>query len=170
MQIIKYILLFLVFIAISLIGKTISQKYKLRLIELEEIKNALNIFKTKIKFTYAPIGEIFDEISLEAEKSNVANLFKKAKEKLQTGSASNAWEYALENTTTNMKQEDISVLKNLSKLLGTSDLEGQISQIELTQDFLDTQIKQAEEEKQKNEKLYQKLGTIIGLGIVIMLI
>ncbi len=69
-----------------------------------------------------------------------------------------------------MKQEDIEVLKNLAKLLGISDIDGQISQIEMTQNFLDTQLKQAQEEKQKNEKLYQKLGTIIGLAIVVMLI
>ena len=49
-------------------------------------------------------------------------------------------------------------------------MEAQISQIELTQNFLEVQWKQAQEEKQKNEKLYQKLGTIIGLGIVVILI
>lgn len=51
-----------------------------------------------------------------------------------------------------------------------SDLEGQISQIEITEQFLETQIKQAEEEKQKNEKLYQKLGVIVGLAIVVILV
>ena len=49
MQIIKYCMLFFVFIASALIGKYISQKYKYRLEELEEIKNALNIFKSKVK-------------------------------------------------------------------------------------------------------------------------
>ena len=60
-------------------------------------------------------------------------------------------------------------MKTLSKLLGQTDSEGQISQIEITQNFLNTQIKDAEEEKRKNEKLYSKLGTTIGLAIVIIL-
>ena len=67
------------------------------------------------------------------------------------------------------KKQDKNVLKSLSKLLGQTDIEGQTSQIEITQKFLETQIKQAEEEKRKNEKLYSKLGTTIGLAIVIIL-
>ena len=51
MQFIKYCMLFFVFLIATLIGKNISQKYKFRLDELEELKNALNIFKSKIKFT-----------------------------------------------------------------------------------------------------------------------
>ena len=48
------------------------------------MQNALNIFKTKIKFTYAPIGEIFEEISNKTSKINIANLFQKAKKGLET--------------------------------------------------------------------------------------
>ena len=54
--------------------------------------------------------------------------------------------------------------------MGITDIEGQISQIDITQNFLDTQIRQAQEEKEKNQKLYQKLGTTIGLVIVILLV
>ena len=35
--------------------------------------------------------------------------------------------------------------------------------------FLETQIKEATEERQKNERLYTRLGTIMGLAIVIVL-
>ena len=88
---------------------------------------------------------------------------------MKTVTANIAWEEALEETDTNLKKEDKQVLKNLSKLLGQTDLEGQTSQIEITQVFLENQIKQAREERQKNEKLYSRLGTIIGLTIVIIL-
>ena len=47
-----------------------------------------------------------------------------------------------------------------------TDLEGQVSEIKLVQDFLNTQIEMAEKEKQKNEKLYKTLGGVIGLAIV----
>lgn len=62
MQVIKYIMLFFVFISASLIGKMVAKKYTYRVQELEEMKNALNVFKSKIKFTYEPIPEIFEEI------------------------------------------------------------------------------------------------------------
>ena len=67
MQFIKYIILILIFILSNIIGKMIAQKYRYRKEELEEMYNALNIFKTKIKFTYSPIGEIFDEIRKKYE-------------------------------------------------------------------------------------------------------
>ena len=170
MQIIKYVMLFFILIATNLIGRTISQKYQFRLMELEEMKQALNTLKTKMKFTYAPIGEIFEEIAVQTTKTNIANVFQRAKQALETKCASEAWQYALENTQTNMKQEDLESLKNLSKSLGASDIEGQISQIEITENFIEMQLKEAKKEQQKNEKLYQKLGTIIGLGIVVILI
>lgn len=168
MQIIKYIILFLILIVSSVIGRMLSRKYVHRLEELEEMKSALNILKTKIKFTYEPIPEIFEEISKTSMK-NIGNIFKRAKEKMNTKTANEAWEEAVIETESNLKEDDKNVLKALSKLLGQTDMEGQISQIEITEKFLDTQIKEAEEEKRKNEKLYTRLGTIMGLAMVIVL-
>lgn len=70
----------------------------------------------------------------------------------------------------NINSEDKKILKDLSKLLGKTDLNGQISQIEITSSFLDEQIKKAEKEREKSEGMYRKLGMIIGLGIIIILI
>ena len=166
--VIKYFMLFLLLVACTLIGRFLSKKYVYRLNELEEMKNALNIFESKRKFTYEPIPEIFGEISKNSS-SNISNIFKKAKEKMKEKNASQAWEETIDESDCNFSKEDKQVLKTLSKLLGQTDSEGQISQIEITQNFLNTQIKEAEEEKRKNEKLYSKLGTTIGLAIVIIL-
>mgnify|MGYP002310549715 FL=1 len=168
MLVIKYFMLFLVLVACTLIGRFLSKKYVYRLNELEEMKNALNVFKSKIKFTYEPIPEIFQEISNNINK-NMANIFINAKNKMQNQNASQAWEEALDESNTNLTKEDKYVLKSLSKLLGQTDVDGQTSQIEITQKFLETQIKEAEDERRKNEKLYSKLGTTIGLAIVIIL-
>lgn len=85
-------------------------------------------------------------------------------------SAGEAWEKAIETSETNLTEEDKNVLFMLSKMLGQTDVEGQISQIEVTEEFLEKQIKEAEDEKNRNEKLYSRLGTTIGLVIVIILI
>ena len=47
---------------------------------------------------------------------------------------------------------------------------GQLSEIELTEKFMATQIEKAEEEQKENEKLYKSLGVIAGLAIAIILI
>ena len=116
MQIIKYFMLFFVFILSVFIGRYIAQKYRYRLEELEEIKNALNIFKSKIKFTYEPIPEIFREISKNTNY-NISKLFKQATENMQDETASLAWETAVDDFSGNLNKEDKQAIKTLSKLL-----------------------------------------------------
>lgn len=171
MQMIKYLILFIIFFVSSIIGRLLSQKYSERLEELEEIRNAFNLFKTKIKFTYETIPEIFEEISKNC-RANIAKIFEKSIEYAKENSIAEAWKKSIDETKeqTNLNKEDIRIIKLLSKQLGTTDIEGQISQIEITENFLETQIKQAQEERDKNQKLYQKLGTTIGLVIVILLV
>ena len=168
MIVIKYFILFLILVASTLIGRSLSKKYVYRLKELEEIKNSFNILKTKIKFTYEPIPELFQELE-NTKCRNVGNIFKLAKEKMENENISTAWENAIEESVTNLKKEDKEVLKSLGKLLGRTDVEGQMGQIETTESLLENQIKEALEEKLKNEKLYSRLGTTIGLAIVILL-
>lgn len=162
-------MLLLVLITSSLIGRFIAKKYSYRLEELEEIKNILNVFKSKIRFTYEPIPEIFREIASNAQE-NIGQIFEKAGKNMQDFSAGEAWEKAVQTSETNLTNEDLHVLLMLSKMLGQTDIEGQISQIEITENFLEKQIKEAQQEKNRNEKLYRKLGTTIGLAIVIILI
>ena len=40
-----------------------SKKYSNRVRDLKEIRKALNFFEEKIKFTYEPIPDVFEEIS-----------------------------------------------------------------------------------------------------------
>ncbi len=169
MQIIKYLTLILILSSTTYIGILISKKYLNRVKDLKEMKNALNMFSTKIKFTYEPIPQTFKEIS-QKTKPNISNIFKNVCEKMNTGNVGKAWEEALEESNTNMTKEDIEVLKNLSNLLGKVDIEGQVNEVELVENFLDTQIELAEEEKQKYVKMYKTLGVTIGLAVVIILI
>ena len=167
--IVKIIIYTFIFLSCSLIGILISKKYINRVDELKEFKNALNIFKTKIRYTYEPIPEIFEEIS-EIVTSNISSVFKQASAKMNVLTAGEAWNLALKMDDLNINEEDRNALKNLSKLLGKTDLQGQLNQIEMTSDFLDKQIRKAEKEKDRNEKMYRTLGMILGLAIVIILI
>ena len=168
MQIVKYIILFFILVISTLNGKHIEKKYVHRLEELEDTKAALNMLKSKIKFTYEPIPEIFDEISKSTTK-NISSIFINAKNKLNNQTASKSWEAAVEETNCNLNEEDKKAIKTLSKLLGQTDVEGQTSQIEITESFLENQIQEAIIERQKNEKLYTRLGTIMGMTVVIIL-
>lgn len=164
----KIIIYSCIFLSSSAIGILISRKYEERVNELKEFKNALNIFKTKIKFTYEPIPEIFEQISKQI-KTTPGKIFKLASCNMEVLTAGDAWNMAVDTNILNINNEDRNILKNLSKLLGQTDIDGQINQIELTSQFLDEQIQKAEKERLKNEKMYRTLGMVIGLAIVIIL-
>lgn len=97
------------------------------------------------------------------------HIFKLAKSEMNKTSAGDAWRYALENSSTSMNEEDIEVLKGFEKSLGKTDAEGQLSEIQLMEKYIDNQIEDAEEEQKINEKLYKNLGITVGLAIVIIL-
>ena len=115
------------------------------------------------------IPEIFTEISQKI-KGNVGKIFKDAVVNMEFMLAGDAWEKSIETNLESLKKEDINSLKPLGKLLGKTDIDGQVNQIKLVCEFLEEQIAEAYEEKNKNEKMYQKLGAIVGLIMVIVLI
>ena len=169
MILIKYTSIFLVFIVTFLIGYLISKKYSNRVMELKEIQIFLDVLENKIKFTYEPLKEIFLQMN-NLVKGNIGNLVHEIENKLETDNAEIAWEKAIKNSKNNLEQEDIQILENLFKMLGKTDKEGQVSQIELAQIFITTQIKKAEKNEEKNAKLYKTLGATVGLALVIILI
>ena len=138
--------------------------------ELKDMKNALNMFETKIKFTYASVPEIFEEIAKQFEEETVGQIFKTVSILMKDKTAGEAWSEGIDTVNSNMTIEDKSILKNLGKLLGKTDVEGQISEIRLVTDFLNTQIELAESDRRKNEKMYKTLGGIIGLTLVIIFV
>ena len=169
MYIFKYFLLILIFSLSSAIGITISKIYENRVKELKEFKNILNIMKTKIKFTYEPLQEMFKEIAKD-NSTKIEKIFGKMANQINYAQVSDVWTNCIQEADICINQEDKDVLKKLGKLLGQTDVEGQVSEIDVTQCFLDVQIEKAEEEKKKNQKMYKTLGVVIGLVFVIILI
>lgn len=169
MIIIKGLLLLTVFGTISMIGIKIANKYVERANNLKEIKKALNIFEAKITYTYEPLPEIFIEISKKI-RGDVGILFLDASRNMQLDFAGDAWEKSINNSKIMLLEDDKIALKSLGKLLGNTDIEGQISQIKLVNEFINMQINDANEAKNKNEKMYKKLGIIIGIAVVIVLL
>lgn len=171
MQMIKYISLVAILFLAMYIGNLMSKKYINRVKELIQIKLALNIIKSKIKFTQVPLKEIFEQIHKNTEEVNIKEFWKNTIKELNKNlSIEEAWENAIKRTETNLNKEDLNILLDMGKLLGKTDVDGQVSNLEIASTFIDTQIEKAEIEKQKNSKLYKTLGVVSGLTIIIILI
>lgn len=169
MKILKIILLTFVMGMCTVLGIIKANKYKLRVIDLQEIKKALNLATTKMRYTYEPLPELFKEISKDLNE-NIANIFIKAHTYMETLNAGQAWEKSVDESSNNFTNEDITIIKGLSKLLGKTDLEGQLMQIELTIKLIDEQLIEATNLQTKNTKLYKTLGATIGLALMIIFI
>ena len=131
----------------------------------------VNILQNKIKFTHKPLGEIFEEMSEIDKKSKVSKIFTKCTQELEKENVQDAWNEAVdeERFLLNFNNEDINLIKSFGSMLGKTDVDGQMSEINQFVSLLNGQIVTAEEEKNKNSKMYKSLGTIVGLGIVILL-
>mgnify|MGYP004465973827 FL=1 len=166
---VKTILLFAIFSLSTGIGILISKMYENRVKELRQFKNILNIIKTKIKFTYEPLAEIFNQISQE-KSSKIEEIFENMTYKLAFENVKYSWMDAIQEADISITQEDKDILKELGKVLGQTDADSQVNEIEVTESFLNIQIEKAEEARKKNQKMYKTLGVVVGLVFVIILI
>lgn len=169
MLVFRLFLLAMIIVTSSIIGILFSKKYANREKEIKEMKNALNMFSTKIKFTYEPIPNVFMEIANKIG-GNIGMIFDMAANGMKELSAGEAWCQAVKDSKNNLNKEDISVIQNLSRLLGQTDLDGQLGEIEVVNDFLTAQLENASEERRRNEKMYRTFGLVTGLTIAIILI
>lgn len=166
---VKTILLFAIFSLSTGIGILISKMYENRVKELRQFKNILNIIKTKIKFTYEPLAEIFNQISQE-KSSKIEEIFENMTYKLAFENVKYSWMDAIQEADISITQEDKDILKELGKVLGQTDADSQVNEIKVTESFLNMQIEKAEEARKKNQKMYKTLGVVVGLVFVIILI
>lgn len=105
------------------------------------------------------------------QRSGISNLFREAYLNIKKVNAKEAWDLAVEDTKDllNFTKEDLNFVKSVGNMLGKTDANGQVSEINMSIDFIDSQIEKAEDECKKSEKMYKSLGSIAGLAIVIIL-
>lgn len=161
----------IVLIASSLLGFSHAKTYAKRPVELKVLQSLLQIFENEISFLSNVLEDAFLKVN-KCSDSNVAAFFEGAAANLNEGfCADEAWEKAVKDNIrkTNLNKEDESIIISFGKMLGSSDLEGQIKNIHLTVNLLKIQEQKAEELKAKNESMYKNLGILGGVAIIILL-
>ncbi len=169
MGIIKTFFLTVIFGLAVYIGNSKANQYVNRLKELISIKSALNIFESKIKFTQTPLTEIFNNIAKNCSEKSIQKIFEKLAREKGTN-IHKSWEKTISKAESNLDNEDKKILIDMGKILGATDIDGQVSNIRITSSFIDKQIEKAEKEKEKNVKMFRTLGIVSGLTIIIILI
>jgi stage III sporulation protein AB len=142
--------------------------------QLRVLQGLLTMLENEICFLSSLLTDSFKKISASSD-SVVAEIFDDTVKILNAGEGFNAfeaWETAVRNNIkkTSLNKEDEEILVSFGKMLGASDIEGQIKNIRLTLNQLKMQEQKAEESKKKNESMYRSLGILGGLALVIILI
>ena len=122
--VVKFILLTSVFAASTAIGYFVSNKYKERVRELEDLIVALELFETKISYTYDSIVDTFTYIS-DNLKTKIYRIFFIVAEHLRENknlSAGDVFKNVIEDEKIflSLNKKDIEILKSLSVSLRTS--------------------------------------------------
>ncbi|AAM24508.1 stage III sporulation protein AB [Caldanaerobacter subterraneus subsp. tengcongensis MB4] len=153
------------------IGYLMAMKFKARRWILKSLISALNLLKLEITYSRTPLERALKKVALSSDKT-VGELFQRASLHLgeQSGlTAGEAWEKALNEWERGyLSKEEKEILRAFGTILGISDAGNQEKNFNLTMDLLKRQLNLAEEEGKKNEKLYQNLGFLLGLAIVIL--
>ncbi|MGE5614175.1 MAG: stage III sporulation protein SpoIIIAB [Bacillota bacterium] len=164
----------IVVLSCSFIGFALSQDLKKRPRQLRELQGLLQMFENHITYLSDIIVEAFERIS-RVGQCETCVFFSRAAEILrEDGScgAPGAWERAVRECirTTSLNKEDEEILSAFGRSLGNTDLEGQIKNIRLTLSQLKVQEEKAEENRDRNERMYKSLGLLGGAAIVILLL
>ena len=172
--VVKIISLLLILALSTFIGIMISNKYSMRVKELEDLITALELLETRVKYTYDTIADSFDFIASNM-KTKAYRIFMITSSLLlenKNMSAGDIFRSVVEEESIflSIHQEDKEVLKGLGTSLGQMDLEGQVKNIILVRQLLEKQLEDASLEKNKNFKLSRNMGVFIGLIIMIILI
>lgn len=171
MELMRYIILVSIIACSTSIGFLLSKRYTDRLNELTDLSVLINILQNKIKFTQLPLTEVFEQIGNISLKTNIKKIFLECGLTLKNMNLESSWKEAIkqERAFLSITNEDVEILNTLGSTLGKSDIDGQMNEINEFRERLNIQIKQADEDKKKNSKMFKSLGTIVGLVIVIVL-
>ncbi len=155
-------------------GFLLGESYRKRVVQLNELQRTVFQLQNEILYTHTVLPEAFIRIS-EKSKNPIKEIYEYISMSLQLHTVENVYEAfkaAVDNFSSelNLNTEDINVFLDLGKSLGTCDLEGQKSIFLLAMENLKKQIKDAEELKSKNIKMYRYLGFSTGALILIALV
>ncbi len=157
----------------TMFGYFLSSNLSERPAELRKLIGHFQMFENSICYLTELLYEAFGKISKTCDDA-VTGIFKDTVSNLSNAEmpASLAWERAVKKNInrTSLIKEDESILISFGKMLGNSDLDGQLKNIRLTIGQLEIQVKKAEEKRKKSELMFRRLGILVGSAIVIILI
>ncbi|NLY11965.1 MAG: hypothetical protein GX020_09855, partial [Firmicutes bacterium] len=155
----------LIFCSCGFAGILMSQTYLARSRNLKGFVLALQLLETEINYLRTTLPEALLRVAAQT-KLPVAKFFSDVADQLNQNqgiSAQEAWQISLTILKENaFAKEDIEAIASFGAALGVSDSEDQLKHITLLRKYLENSIQVADEEKNRNVRLWLYLGFTIG--------
>lgn len=156
------------------IGFFLSSRLRERIAELEMIKKLLLMLRGEIKYNHATLSEGFQTIARRMDNLYGRFLAKMSEEmdSMEGQTLAQIWERCLVEglRESALNKEDREKLIAMGGQLGYLDIEMQLSTIELYLEQLQQELESARENLKRNGKLYQTMGVIAGIFVVILMV
>lgn len=168
----KYIGLLLLFLTSAGIGLLLSERLNKRVKELELLLAFLDRLKTCLNYQNLPTDEMIEQLADDPSCQALPFLIPCRELLRRSVNFPEAWKKSVLRAKDKMalKEEDFSQLLSLANIIGSSDTEGQLNAISMTEELLKCQRKEALDFKEKKGRLYRSLGALMGAGMVIILL
>lgn len=153
-------------------GNLKANKLKSREYILREMVTFLSLVENEIKYMMSILPNAY-EAARQKLTTNLKDVIGKIVVDMLSCDNIYLTEQSIVNNISNLTEltdYDRNVFSSTLKNLGRSDLTSQINIIQNGISILENQIKEANEIKLKNSKLYRTIGTITGLMIVVIFI
>lgn len=165
----KYAGLAIIIAITSFAGCYFSSALRTRLVNLKKINFLIDEIIILLRYKASTVYEITDCL---ASNERFADFYFLKKIYANSGiSFQQNWNNAVESQPpSSLKVNELEILADIGKNLGTSDMEGQLSMLNLQRAELESLIASAEKEYENKAKLYRSLGVLAGAFISVMLI
>lgn len=161
--------IFLLIITTSLAGIAFSKRLTERVKLLAQIRLMLEELSIQIRYQSSTVAELLESLRQNPQLAQLS-FFDTVQKNLCAGQPfADAWCTGVAHfSEISLQKEDTLLLKSIGLSLGTSDVEGQLSTLELHKSTVGQLLERAIAERDKKTKLYRSLGVLTGVFLSIL--
>ncbi len=148
-----------------------SKQLDMRVKLLQLIRQMLEDISIQLRFKASTVYEILEYLDNNQVYSQLGFLHTANSNKDSFKSFGEIWSESIDGWVCSpLKKEDFSLLNSIGSSLGTSDIEGQLSSLELFKEKAKMYFESAASEHDKKSKLYRSLGVLSGIFVSVMIV
>ena len=153
----------------AIIGILLSSGLSRRRTELLQAIELIERLKTEISYSAREVNEIVRGLG-EEDCFEKLSFLRECSAQLSKMPFPQAWRTAVHSAPTAMIGDDLEQLASISRILGASDAEGQLSALEVVEQNLKRNLEQAQQLCTTRGKLYRSMGALSGAALAILIL